>query len=113
MSDLDDRLTAALNADPPPPRDAKFRLEVLLRIERERFTRRIVRTLILVFASAVFTVAYAAEIEAWIVTDFWRASIVALGVLVAMFSLSGVPIGALWGFKGFAHTLGRWLYPGK
>ena len=29
MSDLDSRLTAALNADPPPAQDAKFRVEVL------------------------------------------------------------------------------------
>ena len=28
-----------------------------------------------------------------------------------MFSLSGVPIAALPGFRGFARALGRWLYP--
>ena len=111
MSDLDNRLTAALSADPPPSRDAKFRVEVLLRIERARFKRRVIRTLVVAFATAALVMVNAQDIEAWIATDIWRVSIVALGAVAAMFSLSGVPIEALPGVRGFARVLGRWLYP--
>jgi len=111
MSDLDIRLTAALNADPPPPQDAKFRVEVLLRIESARFKRRVIMTLTVAFTAAALVVLNAQEIEAWITTDIWHVWIVALGAVVAMFSLSRVPIEALPGFRGFARTLGRWLYP--
>ena len=66
MSDLDIRLTAALNADPPPAQDAKFRVEVLLRIERARFKRRVVMTLAVAFAAAALVAVNAQAIEAWI-----------------------------------------------
>ena len=111
MSDLDNRLTAALNADPPPPRDARFRVEVLLRIERARFKRRLILTMTVAFTAAVLVVLNSQNIEAWIATDIWHVWIVALCAVVAMFSLSGVPIAALPGVRGFARTLGRWLYP--
>jgi hypothetical protein len=111
MSDLDNRLTAALNADPPPVRDARFRVEVLLRIEQARFKRRVLRTLAVAFAAAVFVALNAHSIEAWIATDTWHAWIAALGAIAAMFSLSNVPIEALPGLRGFARTLSRWLYP--
>ena len=111
MSDLDNRLTAALSADPPPAQDARFRLEVLLRIERARFKRRVIMTLGVAFAGAALVVVNTQAIEAWIAADIWYVWIVALGAVIAMFSLSGVPIEALPGFRGFARTLGRWLYP--
>ena len=111
MSDLDSRLTAALNADPPPAQDAKFRVEVLLRIERARFKRRVLMALAVAFAAAALVAVNAQAIEAWVTTDIWRVCIVALGAVVVMFSLSGVPIQALPGLRGFARTLGRWLYP--
>ena len=34
MTDLETRLTAALHADAPPARDAMFRVEALVRLER-------------------------------------------------------------------------------
>jgi hypothetical protein len=111
MSDLDNRLTTALNADPPPVRDARFRVEVLLRIEQARFKRRVLRALALAFAAAVLVAVNAQAIEAWIVTDIWHVWIVAFGVVAAMFSLSNVPIEALPGLRGFARTLSPWLYP--
>ena len=40
MSELDRRLEAALQADLPPTRDAHFRLDVLVRLERARFRRK-------------------------------------------------------------------------
>lgn len=111
MSDLDSRLTAALNADPPAPRDAKFRVEVLLRIERARFKRRVLMTLAVAFGAAALVVVNAQAIEAWIATDIWHVWIVAVGAVLATFSLSGVPIASLPGFRGFARNIGRWLYP--
>ena len=111
MSDLDNRLTTALNADPPPVRDARFRVEVLLRIEQARFKRRVLRALALAFAAAVLMAVNAQAIGAWIATDTWHGWIVALGVVGAMFSLSNVPIEALPGLGGVARTLSRWLYP--
>jgi hypothetical protein len=111
MSDLDNRLTAALNADPPPMRDAGFRVEVLLRIEEARFKRRVLRTLVVAFAAAVLVAMNARDIDAWIATDTWHVWIAALGAVAAMFSLSNVPIEALPGLRGFARSLSRWLYP--
>jgi len=111
MSDLDNRLTAALNADPTPARDARFRVEVLLRIERARFKRRVIRMLAPAFAAAALLAVNAQAIEAWIATDFWRVCIVALGAMIGMFSLSGVPFEALPGVRGMARTFSRWLYP--
>jgi hypothetical protein len=37
---IDDRITAALQHDAPPPRDPLFRVQVLERAERQRFRRR-------------------------------------------------------------------------
>src|SRR5262245_14911244 len=99
MSDPDVRLKAALYADPPPARDAKFRLEVLLRIESARFKRRVVLTLAVAFAAAALVAVNVQAIDAWIATDIWRLWIVAVAGVVIMFSLSGVPIAALPGFR--------------
>jgi hypothetical protein len=110
MSDFDIKLTEILKADAPPAQDAKFRVEVLLRIERVRFKRRVVRTLAVAFAAAAIVVVNAQAIEAWIATDIWHVWIAALGAVAAMFSLSGVPIEALPGFRGFARALSRRLY---
>jgi uncharacterized membrane protein YcjF (UPF0283 family) len=111
MSDSDIRLKAALDADPPPARDAKFRVEVLLRIERAQFKRRVVMTLAVAFATVALLAINAQAIEAWIATDIWRLGMVAVAAVIIMLSLSGVPIASLPGFRGFARTLGRWLYP--
>jgi hypothetical protein len=108
MSDLDDKLAAALNADPPPERDAKFRVEVLLRIERARFQRRVIRTLAVAFVAAVLVAINAQAIAGWIETDIWRFSIIAVGAVVATVALSGVPVEALPVFRTLARAFGRW-----
>ena len=55
MSDLETRLTSALNADAPPAHDPVFRVEVLVRLERERFRREMLRALLgLTIVPAVF-----------------------------------------------------------
>ena len=111
MSDPDIRLKAALRTDAPPARDAKFRVEVLLRLERARFKRRVVMALSVAFATVALLAINAQAIEAWIATDIWRLGMVAVAAVIIMLSLSGVPIEALPGFRGFARILGRWLYP--
>jgi hypothetical protein len=111
MSDPDIRLKAAIHADPPPARDAKFRVEVLLRLERARFKRRVVMTLAIAFATVSLLAINAQAIEAWITTDIWRLGMVAFAAVVLVLSVSGVPLAAVPGFRGFARTLGRWLYP--
>ena len=111
MSDLESKLTAALNADAPPARDAKFRIEVLVRIERARFKRRLILAVSVAFAAAAMVGLNAQVIAAWITTDIWRLGIVAAATIAATFSLSGVPLEALPGFRRLARTLRRWQYP--
>ena len=111
MSDLDSKLTEILNADMPPARDAKFRVDVLLRMERARFRRRLIRMLAVAIVAASVVALNATRLEAWITADIWRLVIVALGAGAAVFSLSGIPIEAVPGVRGFARTLGRWLNP--
>jgi len=40
MTNIDERITAALQHDAPPPRDPRFRIQLLERRERQRFRRR-------------------------------------------------------------------------
>ena len=40
MTNIDERITAALHHDAPPPRDPLFRIQLLERRERQRFRRR-------------------------------------------------------------------------
>ena len=42
---IDERITAALQHDAPPPRDPVFRIQVLERAERQRFRRRAQQTI--------------------------------------------------------------------
>jgi len=70
----------------------------------------IAAALILVLVAAL-AVLNAQAIEAWITADIWRVCIVAIGTVAAMFYLSGIPIEALPGVRGFARSLGRWLHP--
>jgi hypothetical protein len=46
MTDPETRLAAALSADAPPAHDPMFRVEVLVRLERERFRREVLRALL-------------------------------------------------------------------
>ncbi len=111
MSDLDSKLTDALNADPPPARDPWFRLEVLSRIEQTRFKRRVIRSLIVAVVMAVLVSLSAQSIEAWINNDIWNLAILAAVAVAFMFALSGIPIEALPGFGSFARACRRWLFP--
>ena len=41
MTNIDERITAALQNDAPPPRDPVFRIQLLERRERQHFRRRV------------------------------------------------------------------------
>ena len=45
MTNIDERITAALQHDAPPPRDPVFRIRLLERREHERFRRRVQQAL--------------------------------------------------------------------
>jgi len=109
MSDLDSRLTAAMQADAAPGHDPMFRVEVFVRLERARFRRRIVLTLAVAFVAAVLVVVNAESVRAWMTTDI-RVLVVALGASAGLFALSGVPVEALPGARGLVNALSRWLY---
>jgi len=84
MSDPDSKLTEALSADPPPARDPWFRLEVLMRIEKARFRRRFILTLLSAAVAAALVVVNAQSIQAWIANDIWHLALVAAGTIAVM-----------------------------
>jgi len=109
MSDLESRLTAALQAEAAPAYDPIFRVEVLMRLERARFRRRIVLTMAVALVAAVLVAANAESVRAWMTTDVGVFS-VALGAAASLFTLSGVPVEALPGARGLVSAVSRWLY---
>jgi len=111
MNDLDSRLTAALRADGPPAHDLLFRIEVLARLERRQFRRRVVQTLALAVAGVVLLALNARVINAWLAMDDWLVWIVALSAAAAMFVLPGVRVDSGPGARMLARALSRWLYP--
>ena len=110
MSDVDARLTAALHADAAPTHDVMFRVEVLVRMERAQFRRRVLVTMAVASAAAVLVAVGAPSIGAWMTMDVRRVWIVALGATAAMFALPGVLVDAFPGARVLATALDRWLY---
>lgn len=109
MSDLETRLTTALHADVPPERDAVFRVEVLVRLERARFRRHVGRTVTVAVLLAVLAAANAPVIDAWMAAESQRLWIVALGAAAVPSVLSAVMF--VPGIRTGARAVGRWLYP--
>jgi hypothetical protein len=103
MSELEQRLGAALGADAPPARDALFRLEVLVRRERARFKRQLGRALAAVFAAAVLVGLNAQTFGAWIGADPVRLVVVA--ALAA-----GAALAALPRVRAFTRRLDGWFF---
>lgn len=108
MSDLETRLTAALGADAPPARDPVFRVEVLIRLERARFRRQVVRALAVAGALAVLAAVNAPIIDAWIAAASQRLWIVALAAAAMLW---GVLLIVEPRFRTKVRVFGRWLYP--
>jgi len=109
MSDVDARLAAALEADAPPARDAVFRLDVLARIERARFQRRIVIATAIALMAAIVIVVNVQTIDAWLAADERNAWIVGAVALAAMFALPGIPTAAPPGVRTVVELFGRWF----
>jgi hypothetical protein len=103
MSELEQRLGAALGADAPPARDALFRLEVLVRRERARFKRQLGRALAAVFAAALLVGVNAQAIGAWIGAD--SARIVVMAALAAAGMLVTLPR-----VRTFVRRFDRWFF---
>lgn len=110
MSDhLDARLTAALQSEAPPARDAVFRLEVLVRLEQERFRRQVRRMVVIATLLAVCAAANVPAIDAWMAADDSRIWLVALGSAAATCVLSAMLV--VPRFRAALSTVGRLLYP--
>jgi len=110
MSDLETRLEAALQADRAPARDASFRVEVLVRLERARFRRRVALTVPVAAVLAVVAAMSAPALDAWMAADAQRHWVVALGA-AAMFGLSAVLVESRTGVRSVVRAVSRWLYP--
>lgn len=109
MSDFETRLTAALQADPPPAGDPVFRIEVLVRLERARFRRRVGRALIVVGVLAVLAALNVRVIDNWLAADNTRLWVAALAAVATLWALSLVLITPR--FRIAARAVGRLLYP--
>jgi len=108
MTELDDRLTAALQEE-APERDPLFRVELLMRLERARFRRRVFLTIGVACMAAALAALNVRAIEDWVAADVSRIAIVAIVAAVAMFPLAGVPLKATPVTRTVARLLERWL----
>ena len=109
MSDLETRLTAALQSDVPPPHDPLFRVELLVRLERARFRRRVGRALVVVSVLAVLAVLNVRVIDSWLAADnqhLWVAALAAVAMLWVIPVVMTRPR-----FWIAARAFGRLLYP--
>ena len=109
MNDIDARLVAALGADAPPERDAVFRLDVLARIERARFRRRVLWTTAVGLMAAMLVAANAQTIDMWIAADARHGWIVGAAALAALLALPGMPTAATPGVRVVVKVFGRWF----
>ena len=109
MSDVDARLAAVLGADAPPERDALFRLDVLARLERARFQRRIARATAIALVAVMLVAVEAQTIDTWIAADARHGWIVGAVALAAMLALPGMPIAATPGVRTVVKVFGRWF----
>lgn len=109
MTDLESRLNAALGADAPPARDALFRLEVLVRRERERFRHQVMRALIVVLASAIVVGLNARAILGWAGGDPGRLAVVAVLATAAVIALTGAPLATLPGVRALRQSVENWF----
>jgi hypothetical protein len=109
MSDVDARLTAALGADAPPERDALFRLDVLARIERARFQRRIAMPTAIALVAVMLVAVNAQAIDTWMAADARHAWIVGVVALAAMLALPGMPTAAMPGVRPIVKVFERWF----
>ena len=109
MSDLETRLADALHADTPPARDPLFRVELLMRLERARFRRRVGRALVVVGVLAVLAALNVRVIDAWVGADNQRLWVVALAAVATLWAIPVVMTRPR--LRMAARAFGRRLYP--
>ena len=109
MNDIETRLTAALQADPPPAGDPLFRIETLVRLERARFRRRVGSALAVVGVPAVVAALNVRVIDNWLAADNKRVWVAALIAVATLWAVSLVLIAPR--FRIAARAVGRLLYP--
>jgi hypothetical protein len=109
MSDLETRLSAALHADEAPVRDPLFRVEVLVRLERARFRRRVGRTLAVVGVLAVLAAVNVRVIDDWVAADNQRLWIAALAAAATLWAIPVVMTAPR--LRMAVRAFGRMLYP--
>jgi hypothetical protein len=89
MTDLESRLESALKADAAPPRDAMFRVEVLVRRERAAFRRQLLARVAMALGAAILAALGLAALDRLtgsgrlLTAALAAASIVLLSVLAA------------------------------
>ena len=109
MTDLETRLTAALHADAPRARDAMFRVEVLVRLERARFRRRVTRTLVVAAFLGLVAAVNAPLIEGWLAAAGPHVRTIAFAAAATMCAVSALLVQS--GVRTLVRSVGRWLYP--
>jgi len=109
MTDLDTRLTAALQADGPPAHDAMFRVKVLERLEWARFTRQVARTIVVAAALGLVAAVNAPLIERWLAAAGQDVRIIAFAAAAAMCLMPALLVQS--SMRTVVRGLGRWLYP--
>ena len=96
-------------AIPVSARDASFRVEVLVRLERARFRRRVALTVPVAAVLAVVVAMSAPSLDAWMGADAQRHWIVAVGA-AALFGLSSLLVESRAGVRSVVTAVGRWFY---
>ena len=109
MTDIETRLTAALHADAPPARDAMFRVEVLVRLERARFKRQVARTVVVAAALGLVAAVNAPLIEGWLTTAGQHVRILAFAAAATMCVVPTLMTES--SIRTAVRGVGRWLYP--
>jgi hypothetical protein len=105
MSDLEFRLNAVLRED--AVRDALFRVDVLARLERRRFRRRVICAVALAVVVTALVTVIAPRVDVWIPANVYLLAIVAAVAAFALLALSRVWLSRPAG----ATEAMRWLYP--
>jgi hypothetical protein len=93
----------------PPDRDAVFRLNVLARLERVRFQRRMVQTISVGLAALMLVAINAQTIDTWMAADGRHEWIPGAAALVALLALLGMPTAAMPGMRVVVKAFGRWF----
>ena len=106
---VDERLAAALAADAPPERDALFRLDVLARLERARFQRRIVQATAIGLMAMMLVAVNVPAIDMWMAADPRHGWMVGVIALIAMLAVPGMPTAATPGVRTVVKVFGRFL----